>query len=507
MMGAMRRPLRHRLIPILIALGLLVSAGYIAWSAHVYRVGFPLDDAWIHQTYARNLATRGEWSFLPGVPSAGTTSPLWTILLSVGYWIRLDPRFWAFALGTAALVLAAWLAGRWAQDRSRGASWIAAAVGLTVVLEWHLVWSAVSGMETLVLAAAAVVVFLLLERKSWSPLQVGVVIGIGVWARPDALTLLGPAAWHAWMRPGRHLTSALRDSAIVAVGMACGLVPYLVFLRLVGGSWWPSTFFAKQAEYAVLTSAPVLVRLLALVRAPLAGVGGLLAIGVVLEAIRLLKMRSWAQLAPALWAAGYLVVYALRLPVAYQHGRYQIPILPTLIVLGWCGIAPWFAAGVDQARWIAGRVWLGAAAVVLLMFLVLGGRAYAEDVAIIESEMVDTAHWVADHTEPEAVVAAHDIGALGYFGQRSLVDLAGLTDPELIPILRDEAALAREMKARRVSYLVTFPNWYPLLSACGQPVYTSPGAFAPAAGGESMVVYRWAPASFAARPTCMLYSP
>jgi hypothetical protein len=35
------------------------------------------------------------------------------------------------------------------------------------------------------------------------------------------------------------------------------------------------------------------------------------------------------------------------------------------------------------------------------------------DVAVIESEMVNTAKWVAESTEPDALVAAHDIGALG----------------------------------------------------------------------------------------------
>ena len=37
---------------------------------------FPLDDSWIHQTYGRNLALNGEWAFLPGKPSAASTSPL-----------------------------------------------------------------------------------------------------------------------------------------------------------------------------------------------------------------------------------------------------------------------------------------------------------------------------------------------------------------------------------------------------------------------------------------------
>jgi len=503
----MPRPTSRQLLVGFLVVAVLATGSYVAWSARVYRVGFPLDDAWIHQTYARNLAMRGEWAFLPGRPSAGSTSPLWTVLLALGHTVFIDPRAWAFLLGAAALAATAVLAMRWARRRLGGMTWAGPAVALTVLLEWHLVWSAVSGMETILLAGLAVAAFAVIQAEHPRPFLTGVLVGVGVWIRPDALTLLGPAGWDAWTRPGRRLRSSIRDCLLLIAGAACTLIPYLVFLRLIGGTWWPSTFYAKQAEYAVLTHASLWLRLVGVVRAPLAGAGGLLAIGLVLEAYDLVRNRRWSQLGPALWAAGYLVLYALRLPVAYQHGRYQIPILPTLIVLGWCGAAPWLAAGAAGARWIAGRAWVGAMAIVLALFFVLGGRAYALDVAIIESEMVDTARWVADETEPAAIVAAHDIGALGYFGGRSLVDLAGLTDPDLIPILRDEGALAQALQARGVGYLMTFPSWYPTLSACGQPVYESRGPFAPAAGGESMVVYRWAPASFAARPTCMLYSP
>ncbi|NLF15366.1 MAG: hypothetical protein GX597_26550, partial [Anaerolineaceae bacterium] len=61
----------------------LAVAGYllVAWAAGY--AGFPLDDAWIHQTYARNLAATGQLAYLPGQPSAGSTSPSWSFLLSV----------------------------------------------------------------------------------------------------------------------------------------------------------------------------------------------------------------------------------------------------------------------------------------------------------------------------------------------------------------------------------------------------------------------------------------
>ena len=50
---------------------------------------------------------------------------------------------------------------------------------------------------------------------------------------------------------------------------------------------------------------------------------------------------------------------------------------------------------------------------------------------------------MAHNTPPDALIAAHDIGAVGYFGQRRLLDLAGLVSPEVIPFIRDEAQHCR----------------------------------------------------------------
>src|SRR4030067_1070587 len=116
---------RFFLLALIPALTAAVVMGYLAWSQRTYRLGFPLDDAWIHQTYARNLAQRGEWAFLPGRPSAGSTSPLWTILLAVGHALRTDPRAWAYLLGTAALVLTAMAAMQWARRRTGHVPWVA----------------------------------------------------------------------------------------------------------------------------------------------------------------------------------------------------------------------------------------------------------------------------------------------------------------------------------------------------------------------------------------------
>jgi hypothetical protein len=129
-----------------------------------------------------------------------------------------------------------------------------------------------------------------------------------------------------------------------------------------------------------------------------------------------------------------------------------------------------------------------------------GAPAYARDVAFIEDEMVAVALWVADHTGPETVVAAHDIGALGYFAPRPLVDLAGLASPEVIPFMTDDTRLTAYILDSRAAYLIVFPHWSRAYeSLIGQPVFCPVWSAArrEGYGGPSllgpMTVYRVAP--------------
>ncbi len=475
--------------------GLLVVAAmlaggalYLATAARMYGLGFPLDDAWIHQTYARNFARDGAWVFVPGRPSAGSTAPLWTVLLVPAYWIGANPLLWTYGLGILTLAALAWVGSRWFADRFPERQAWAVWVALGLALEWHLLWAALSGMETLGLALVAAVVLLGLER-GWAPWLLGGIIGLGVWLRPDALSLLLPLGWcMVWQKRDPRRLAAAALQALLALGLL--FVPYVFFNWHLSGALWPTTFYAKQVEYAVLRARPLWLRLAEQGLQPLVGVGAVLLPGMLIALGG--DVRRPARLAPWLWVIAYLGAYALRLPVTYQHGRYAMPTVPVLLALGAEGAARWMK-GRGNARWswVLSRAWAGTAGAVLLSFLGLGARAYAADVAIIETEMVAAARWVAQETPLQARVAAHDIGALGYFGRRDLIDLAGLVSPEVIPILHDEAALARFLDEQRVDYLVSFPGWYPRLTARAEPVFVTGGRFSPQAGGENMVVYRW----------------
>lgn len=475
---------------LLVILAMLVILAYTATARAATGLGFPLDDAWIHQTYARNLGQGGEWAFVTGNPSGGSTAPLWTGLLAIGYVLGADPLGWAWAWGAVLLALLGWVSWQWLEARAPALhrrSWL---IGVLLVLEWHLAWAGASGMETLAQALVVVLVLFAAERR-WAPILQGLLIGVGVWVRPDAVILLLPVAWSLAFAPQKSLRGVVLGGLAVGVGLALLAVPYLAFNLRFSGEIWPSTFYAKQAEYASLLQQPLGLRLVQQWGMGLVGAGAVLAPGLVITIWEDVARRRWARLAPILWWLTFLTVYAVRLPVTYQHGRYAMAAIPVFMVLGWEGLLGTLLPFVERLKWVLSRAWAAAAAAVTLGFLVLGARAYARDVGVINTEMVATARWIAAHTPPGALIAAHDIGAVGYFGERRLIDLAGLVTPEVIPFLRDEARLAEYLDARQADFLMSFPGWYPLLTAGRVPVYTSSASISPGLGGENMVVYEW----------------
>lgn len=457
-------PLRRDLLIALAALAahlayLLVAC--VGWQ----RCGYPLDDSWIYQTYARNLADSGQWAFVPGVPSSGSTSILWTPLLVPGHLLPLDPRLWTWALGLLALIATALGAARLFEG---GSLRLSLAVGLGVALEWHLVWAAASGMETGLFAALAVWFWVWLRRRDpatvghyWRDgLLLGVWGGLLLLARPEGVLAAAVAGAYGLLCRGK-LAEKLRWGVLAALGLALLLAPFFALNVAASGTLWPNTFYAKQTEYAVLWALPYWRRLLDQAAGTFVGAQALLIPALLVDVWQGVRRRDWLRLLPLVWVVLHWTLYAARLPVTYQHGRYAMPVIGVLVAYGVRGMVS--IVGLLPPRrllWAAGRVWVLSFAALLVAFVgVLGAPAYARDVAFVEEEMVAAARWVAQHSDPQAVIAAHDIGALGYFAPRPLVDLAGLVSPDVLPYMHSAEALDGYIRASGAQILVVFPHW------------------------------------------------
>ncbi len=461
-------------IGLIIAVVAGVMGLYVALAAGQGGAGFPLDDAWIHQTYARNLVRSGRWEFVPGVVSSGSTAPLWTLLLALGYLLRLPYLAWAYGLGGLSLLWLAWAGMQvWRQlwPEYADSDWVA---GLVLVLLWPLVWAAASGMETLLFAAIGLQIAALVLRSTLGLKQIGGIgflCGLLVLTRPDGvvLVLLVVARLTVKGWGEKSLQSLISRLLVLGVTAVLPLIPYFMFNFNASGTIWPNTFYAKQAEYGLVLAQPLLVRVWQLLFFSWGGSQGsphiLLLPGLALASWLALQ-RDWQEkrlfwLLPLLWAGGHVVLYAWRLPVTYQHGRYLLPAIPVWTLYGLAGWRLFLNRASDNTLFILGkRVLTLSFALVLGIFLLLGAvNAYANDVAFIEGEMVTVAHWLRDNTPTDALIASHDIGAIGYFAERPLLDLAGLISPEVIGFINNDQAISRYVLESDADYLVTAPGW------------------------------------------------
>jgi hypothetical protein len=465
--------------------------GYLLAGHLLFRIGYPLDDAWIHQVYARNLALIGEWSFIAGQSSGGSTAPLWSALLAIGYWLGISPYIWTYGWG----ILLLWGLSLLSEITVRlnlpvynsRIPW----VGIFLLGEWHMVWAASSGMETLLFTLLIMGIIALLSKPIRNYLVSGILIGLCIWVRPDGITLLGPVLMVLILTektPGKLIKAIIK----VVFGFGILFAVYCLFNLNISGMPWPNTFYAKQLEYAALQDIPFWKRYLTEASLPLIGSGILLLPGVMFRTLKAVQKRDILTLASMAWFLGFIFLYAWRLPVTYQHGRYIIPAMPIYFIWGMSGTIEFLTLNTqNQRQHIVNSVAKLSIFIVWFWFWFLGAKAYAKDVAFIESEMVTMAQWIALNIPSNSIVAAHDIGALGYFGKHRLIDLAGLLNTEVIPIIRDEIKLASYLDQQRVNYLVTFPSWYPRLTFETSTLYQTSGIFSQSTGGENMVIYRW----------------
>ena len=504
---------RHRLFTVIILAAAVVLL-YVG-VASLSEPGFPLDDSWIHQTYARNLAETGQLQYGTGVSSSGSTSPLWTLFLSIGYFLGLPYLWWAYFLGWLCLVWVAvsamglWQA-LWPENKST-TIWI----GLAMVLTWPLVWAAASGMETLLFTALVLQILRsyasLDDNRKGHTSVLGLLSGLVIVARPDGLVLAILVAFGLALNVLLGRAKPVNLLIFIGAGLLL-LVPYFAFNRYLSGEWWPSTLYAKQAEYAFLWDQPLPLRmgqlLLFSLGGPESGIRGisgvqlLLLPGIIIAAISAtrddLSNRRLLQTIALLWAAGHIFIYAWRLPVTYQHGRYLWPVIPIWIIYGFAGWRQLLSkiegrlVTEERGRFILSTGIKIAFGTMLLIFYFLGLQAYVTDVAFINGEMVDTAIWLREETQKDAVVAAHDIGAIGYFSQRSLIDLAGLISPEVIPLLKDESLVEEYVRESSANYLVTAPGWpYEGITNSDevQQVYSTEYPWTQSLGFNNMAVY------------------
>jgi hypothetical protein len=474
---------RRALLLALVIAGLFVA--YLSTELKQNREpGFPLDDPWIHLTFARNLARGWGFAYNQGEPVAGSTAPLWTFILSFFHLFTRNATAMvviAKLLGAAFLLASAVFAFRIAA-RLTGSEWAGLAAGLAVATLGPMEWAMLSGMEVTLSVALTLagIYYYLRFRTGWMSTLAWILFGLAAWARPESLSLAAFAALDSLLR-----RFALKQPVAFWRGFGIWLAIVLAWLGFnysLSHSPFPQTYLAKADKTSLFTaiaagSFPQLKGLLTVavpsyfadfcvhlwranpVLALLVPVG---LVGLVVSALR--RKRSAGLLIP-LVVLGYVPLIGLVSPAfgaAFQNGRYIGNVTALAAVVAVIGIAyVW--------RWIRQPgVRIGATALLLTMTafnVVTVSVATIRNTTRAESSInrmqVALGHWLADNTPAGATLACNDIGAIGYSSNRYIFDLTGLVTKEVLGYRQAREGDIAFIKDRKPDFLVIFPVAYP----------------------------------------------
>ena len=451
--------------------------------------GFPLDDSWIHLHFARNIAEGAGFSYNPGVPVAGSTAPLWTLLLALGV-----AFFGASAVVVKTIGVMAGL-GAALVLRHAAVAWGASrlgAVGAAIGLAWTgaMAWGAFSGMEV-TLAALLVAASLLAHARGRDPLT-ALWAALAAVARPEAIVLVPLLAvarpltarrvvsfvsiTAAVLAPAILFSLATVGSPVPATASAKvegGLLGWLSGVREAVGVTWlsrPAEFFGAWVKWLALTN--------------------WLLPAALLPALVLVWRRPGRALAvPALVLVAHPLAMALFAPYrdpAFQEGRYSIHLLP----LAFLTLAVALGPRLTRPRTALGAVYLALAVAAMLP----AATRYGWAVQNINAMQVHLGRWVDEHLPKRGVIALNDVGAIAYFSRREVIDVMGLVSPDIIRYRREgEAGVIRYLVERCPGHVIVFPAWFPQMTARRdllEPIYRVRLEHNTVSGADEMVVYR-----------------
>ncbi len=406
--------------------------------------GYLTDDTFIHLQYAKNLAAGHGFVFNIGEHVYGSTSPLWVALIADGIMLGFDGIKVARMLGLVATLASVVLFFKLMRRALRMPELRALATITWAGHAWMIRWS-LSGMETPLCVALVLAGFVAFtEGKQWGsrPVRTGAFWALAALTRPEGVVLL--MLWGIFLVIDTDSREGVRRLLAGALPPVLIYGGWLVFARLYFGTFWPNTLAAKLAGgggwHAI---GEALSRQVLVIAATDAVLAGALAGALLFGGARMWPKRRQAQrLLPWVWIVALPVLYVMRgVPVL---SRYLVPLLPVLAWLAWRAVERWWAGEepVPELRPGATLLGLGLAALALVQNLLWYEYKVLPQVhtftAGIKQSLVPWGKYFATHSAPNASIAAPDIGALGYYSGRRVVDLAGLVTPAMVPLLERE---------------------------------------------------------------------
>ena len=399
--------------PILLV-GLLASGIFIAFSQWVY------DDPFITYRYARNLINGFGFVYNPGERILSTTTPLFTLILAFFGLGVTDLHQLANLLGIVSLAIG----GLFIFDLAR--TWDAPIVGWTGILLYPTFPLLVStlGSETSLYLALCLGSFAFYARKNY--IAAGIFAALATLARPDGILILGILGFDYLVR--RKGPVPWKPLSIVFTI----LISWVVFAWIYFGTPLPVTLAAKQGQGLMAISQGFPGGLITVIR----GYGAwfyievfLALLGVVLA---LWKRRQWGIV--LIWPLVYFASYSI-LGVS-RYFWYYAPLVPGFIIAVGLGLTSIAELLKSNDRNIVGRFRLDNVVPIVILSILL----FSNGIGLWQMRKQNdprysiyraAGEWLSENTLPGEQTGSLEVGIMGFFANRPMIDFAGLIQPEV----------------------------------------------------------------------------
>jgi hypothetical protein len=400
----------------------------IAWSVIVAVVltwlfaarGF--DDPYITYRYAEQIANGHGFVYNTGESVLSTTTPLYALVLAIFGWVGLDIPLISNSIGAVSLAIGG--LALWGMGRTWGMP-LAGIAALLIYPTFPLLIMTL-GAETLFLLALILCGMLAVAHKRLY--LAAVLFALATLTRADAILAMGIAIVYILISSYREEQTPPWGPLVVYAGFQ---LPWLIYAWITFGSIFPSTLVAKQQQGTMAISESFFAGLIQQIVNHWAWHAPIYWIYFVLAAIGLIYVvgmeRRWLLVVG--WSLLYMLAYTLLGVTSYFW--YYAPVVVGAVVLVAVGveIVAFYLSEYVQKLWIA-RILQVVMMLALIAPQVVGIITLYLTPDHRMSVYQDIGEWLNTYTPPDATVGVLEVGVIGYYADRHMIDFAGLLQPE-----------------------------------------------------------------------------
>jgi len=378
------------------------------------------DDTYIYLQYAKNIASGNGFSFNPGEESYGVTSPLWVLLLSLPTMIGINAFWFSKFADLFCALFSIFIFYRLASLIFKDEILPLAATAIFTLNAWFIRW-AFTGMETSFAVMMVVLIFYLYYRVRISLMFF--ILGLFYLTRPEGFVLVLVLFIIIVINKLKQNELNFLELGKYVLLTAIPVVSFLVYAQVSFDTFMPNTALGKST--LTLNPAIIITQIIEISKT-LAGASLIeILLSIVTISILIVKKKLF-RLAPLLiWIFSLVILYIVT--DADIISRYLLIISPFLILTGLTSVLL-----LKQSKNF-----------IILLILVICVfysqfifykfvKPSTDDFTYGMNEcLIPEGKWLKENTPQNSRILVNDVGAIGYFSERYIIDAAALINRDL----------------------------------------------------------------------------